>query len=363
MGILKGGGPNVICMNGPDAAPDRNQFFDVIDVTKTILHVCELPEPSIVNSIEQAPFEGVSMKESFNNANAPEVHTLQYFEMMGNRGIYHEGWTACTKHRTPWSAATPCAFDEDVWELYGPDDWTQSKDIAKENPKKLAELQQLWLIEATKYNVIPLDDRGFERVNPQIAGRPELVKGNSQTLFQGMRVAESAVLMMRNKSHTVTAEIELNGNPGNGVIVTQGGEAGGWSMYLKDGKLKYCYNFFGIEQYIISAEKPVPSGKHEIRMEFKYDGGGLAKGGNVKLTYDGEVVGKGRVEKTQPMGFSADEACDVGADSGSPASPEYGSAGNKFTGMINWVKLEVGDDDHNHLVSAEDKLNMAMAKH
>ena len=340
----------------------RPQFHHVIDVAKTILEVAKLPEPTIVNSIAQAPLEGVSMAPTFNDPKAPETHTVQYFEMMGNRGIYHNGWTACTKHRTPWKADQPPPFDTDVWELYGPDDWVQAKDLSKTNPQKLAELQRLWLIEAVKYNCVPLDDRGFERINPDLAGRPQLIKGNSQLLFQGMRVSEWCVLTLKNKSHSVTAELNVPKGGAKGVIVTQGGSVGGWTLYVKDGKLKYCYNFFGIEHYFAEADAPIPAGKHQVRMEFKYDGGGLAKGGDVTLYYDGKPVGKGRVEKTQPMGYSADEACDVGSDSGSPASPDYGPTGNAFNGNIAWVQIDLGNDDHDHLITAEDRFRIAMAR-
>jgi arylsulfatase A-like enzyme len=339
----------------------RSQFYHVIDVAKTILDASGLPEPAIVNSIAQAPFEGVSMLPSFTNASEPETHLLQYFEMMGNRGIYHEGWTACTKHRTPWKADEPPPFDTDVWELYAPNDWTQSNNIAKDNPAKLAELQRLWLIEAVKYNCVPLDDRGFERVNPDIAGRPQLIRGTRQMLFQGMRVSESCVLTLKNKSHSVTAQLTVPNVGASGVIVTQGGSVGGWTLYVKDGKLKYCYNFFGIEHYFAEASTPIPAGEHQVRMEFKYDGGGLAKGGTVTLFYDGKAVGTGRVEKTQPMGYSADEACDVGGDTGSPASPDYGPTGNTFTGKIGWVQIDIGEDDHDHLITADDRLRIAMA--
>jgi arylsulfatase len=340
----------------------RTQFHHVIDVARTILEVAGLPEPTIVNSVAQAPFEGVSMSPSFADAKAPETHEVQYFEMFGNRGIYHQGWTAVTKHRTPWQADQPPPFDTDVWELYGPDDWTQARNIAAENPLKLAELQRLWLIEAVKYNVVPLDDRGFERINPDIAGRPQLIRGNSQLLFEGMRVSEACVLTLKNKSHSVTAQLTVPKSGAEGVIITQGGEVGGWTMYCKGGKLKYCYNFFGIEYYITEAEVPIPEGKHQVRMEFKYDGGGLAKGGDVTLYYDGKPVGTGRVKQSQPMGYSADEACDVGADSGSPASPEYGPRGNRFTGKIEWVQIDIGTDDHDHLISPEERFNVAMAK-
>lgn len=339
----------------------RNQFHHVIDVAPTILEVAGLPAPLSVNGIQQAPLEGVSMMGTLRDAAAAETHDVQYFEMFGNRGIYHKGWTAVTKHRTPWKADQPGPFDADVWELYGPDDWTQSNNLVAENPAKLAELQRLWLIEAVKYNVVPLDDRGFERINPDIAGRPQMVTGNSQLLFSGMRVAEGCVIVVKNKSHSVTANVVVPESGATGVIVTQGGSAGGWTLYAHEGKLKYCYNFFGIEHYMAEATEPIPAGNHQVRMEFAYDGGGLAKGGDVTLYYDGKQVGAGRVEQTQPMGYSADEACDVGCDTGSPASPDYGSSGNKFSGKIEWVQIDIGDDGHDHLITAEQRFNIAMA--
>ncbi len=272
----------------------------VIDVAPTVLEVAGIPEPTIVNSVLQAPMEGVSMAYSFDDARAAERHDLQYFEMLCNRGIYHRGWSAVTRHSTPWvmMAKLP-AFDDDVWELYdGSKDWTQAHDLAKQMPEKLHELQRLWLIEATKYNVLPLDDRRVERLNPDLAGRPQLIKGNSQLLFSGMgRLSENCVVAMKNKSFSITAEVEVPATGAEGVIFAQGGAFGGLSLYTKNGKLKFAYNFFGLQTFTIEAGRPIPPGKHQVRMEFAYDGGGFGKGGNVSLFYDGKKVGEGRVEQ------------------------------------------------------------------
>jgi arylsulfatase len=254
------------------------------------------------------------------------------------------------------------SLDDDVWELYGPDDWTQAHDLAAENPAKLAELQRLWLIEAVKYNVVPIDDRSVERFDADIAGRPKLITSDTQTLFSGMRLLENCVVNIKNRSHSVTAEVTVPESGATGVIVTQGGSVGGWSLYAHEGRLRYCYNFFGIEYYIVAANDPIPSGKHVLGMEFTYDGGGLGKGGTVTLYYDGKPVGEGRVEQTEPLAFSCDEACDVGSDTGSPASPDYGPTGNKFSGQIARVTLDIGQDSHDHLIDAEDKMNIAMSR-
>jgi arylsulfatase len=343
------------------AGQTRDQFHHVIDVAPTILEAAKIPAPLMVNGIAQAPIEGHSMMSTLRTADATETHRVQYFEMFGNRGIYHDGWTAVTKHRTPWLADQP-ALDDDVWELYGPDDWTQARDLAADQPAKLAELQRLWLIEAVKYNVVPLDDRSFERFDPDVAGRPQLIKGDTQMLFPGMRLLENCVLSIKNKSHSVAAKVSVPESGAHGVLVSQGGGVGGWCLYAHDGRLKYCYNFFGIEYFYVTAETSIPAGDHLLVMEFAYDGGGLGNGGNVALFCDGVAVGTGRVERTEPMAFSADEACDVGSDTGSPTSPDYGPHGNAFTGRIDWVKIDIGADGHDHLVTAEDRLNIAMSR-
>ena len=343
----------------------RSQFCHVIDVAPTVLEVAGLPQPTIINSVQQAPMEGISMAYSFEDGRAPERHDLQYFEMFCNRGIYHKGWSAVTRHSTPWVALAKLpAFDDDVWELYdGSKDWTQAHDLAKEMPEKLHELQRLWLIEATKYNVLPLDDRRVERLNPDLAGRPQLVKGNSQLLFDRMgRLSENSVLVMKNKSFSITAEVEIPSKGAEGVIIHQGGRFGGMSLYAKNGKVKFAYSFFGLEVPTIEASQPIQTGKHQVRMEFAYDGGGLGKGGNVTLYYDGKKVGEGRINRTVPMAFSADETTDVGRDTGTPVSKEYTTATSHFTGKVNWVQIDLGKDDAGHFISPEERLNLAMAR-
>jgi arylsulfatase len=343
----------------------RSQFCHVIDVAPTVLEVAGLPEPTIVNSVQQAPMEGVSMAYSFDDAKTPERHDLQYFEMFCNRGIYHRGWSAVTRHSTPWMATAKLpAFDDDVWELYdGSKDWTQAHDLAKEMPEKLHELQRLWLIEAIKYNVLPLDDRRVERFNADLAGRPQLVKGNSQLLFSGMgRLSENSVVVMKNKSFSITAEVEVPSKGAEGVIIHQGGAFGGMSLYAKAGKAKFAYNFFGLQTFTTEASQPIPAGKHQVRMEFAYDGGGLAKGGNVSLYYDGKKVGEGRVERTHPMAFSADETTDIGRDTATPVSSDYTRNTSVFNGKVNWVQIDLGKDVHDHFITPEERLNLAMAR-
>jgi arylsulfatase A-like enzyme len=343
----------------------RSQFSHVIDIAPTVLEVAGLPEPTIVNSVQQAPMEGLSMAYSFDEATAPERRELQYFEMLCNRGIYHKGWSAVTRHATPWVAtAKSLAFDDDVWELYdGSKDWSQAHDLADKMPEKLHELQRLWLIEATKYNVLPLDDRRVERFNADLAGRPQLVKGNSQLLFSGMgRLSENCVLVMKNKSFSITAEVEVPSKGAEGVIIHQGGAFGGMSLYAMAGKAKFAYNFFGLQTFTVEARQPIPAGKHQVKMEFAYDGGGLAKGGNVSLYYDGKKVGEGRVDRTVPMMFSSDETTDVGRDTATPVSSDYTRNTSEFNGKVNWVQIDLGKDTHDRFISAEERLNLAMAR-
>ena len=344
----------------------RSQFTHVIDLAPTILEAAGLPEPAMVNGVQQSPMEGTSMLYTFNEPDTPERHDLQYFEMFGNRGIYHKGWSAVTKHKTPWvmvGGEMP-AFDDDVWELYdGENDFSQARNLAAENPEMLAKLQRLWLIEATKYQVLPIDDRSAERVNPDIAGRPTLIRGNSQLFFPGMgRLSENSVVSIKNKSFSVTAEVDVPAAGAEGVIIAQGGRFGGWALYAKDGKAKFVYNVLGIQEFTTQADAPIAAGTHQVRMEFAYDGGGLAKGGDVTLYYDGNAVGSGRVGATQPMIFSADETTDIGYESGTTVTPDYNATSNRFTGKISWVQIDLGDDDHDHFIDPEERLRVAMSR-
>ena len=343
----------------------RSQFHHVIDVAATVLEVAGLPAPLSVNGVQQRPLEGVSMAYSFDDAAAADRHTTQYFEMFCNRGIYHEGWTAVTRHSIPWMATEMPAFDDDVWELYAPDDWTQAHDVAAEQPDKLAGLQRLFLIEAGKYNVLPLDDRRFERFNPDLAGRPQLVRGTSQVLFGRMgRLSENSIVVMKNKSHAITAQVSVPDGGASGVIISQGGAFGGLALYVKDGRLAYCYNLFGLDRFKVYAADPIPAGDHQVRMEFAYDGGGAGKGGDVTLFVDGEQVGAGRVEGTVPMLFSADETTDVGCDTATPVSDDYGPRDSEFTGVVRWVQidLDAAAEDGDHLISPDERLRVAMAR-
>jgi arylsulfatase A-like enzyme len=353
--------------NGIEAKSEiRHQFHHVIDVAATVLEAAGIPAPLFVNGIQQAPLEGFSMVYSFDDAEAADTHTTQYFEMFVNRGIYHNGWTAVTRHSIPWlMGEAPPPLEDDVWELYGPDDWTQANDIAGENPEMLAHLQRLFLIEAGKYNVLPLDDRRAERFNADLAGRPQLVHGTSQILFGGMgRLTENSVLVMKNKSYAVTAEVVVPEGGAHGTIVSMGGAFGGWSIYAKDGKPAHCYNLFGLRQFKVYGDDPLSAGEHQVRVEFAYDGGGLGKGGTVTLYVDGSQVGEGRVDNTVPMLFSGDETTDVGTDTATPVTDDLTSEDVEFNGRVKWVQIDLGEDaeDADHLISPEERYRIAMAR-
>jgi arylsulfatase len=270
-----------------------------------------------------------------------------------------------TQHGTPWLLGESKALDDDVWELYDTSvDWTQSNDLAEQQPEKLAELHRLFLIEAAKYNVLPLDDRKAERFIPELAGRPSLIKGNRQLLFGGMgRLTENSVVNIKNKSHAVTAEIEVPDGGAEGVIIAQGGSIGGWSLYLKEGKPRYCYNLLGLQRFYVGTDAEVPAGTHQVRMEFDYDGPGMGKGGTVSLYLDGDKKGEGKVAATAAAVFSADDTCDVGRENGALVAEDY-PVPNAFTGEVNWVEIDVAEaaEDADHKLDPDEMVRVAMAR-
>ena len=322
----------------------RSQFHHVIDVAPTVLEAANLPEPRIVNGTSQTPIEGVSMVYTFDDAKADSRHKVQYFEMIGNRAIYADGWFAGTIHKAPWEATPRAALLEDKWELYDTrDDFSLANDLSTKNPGKLKELQEVFMKEAVKYHVLPIDDRSIERLNPKLAGRPDLMGDRtSLTLHAGMTgMSENAFINVKNRSLTITADVEIPTGGASGVILAQGGRFGGWSLYLKGGKPIYAYNFLGLQRFTVAAAQAVPAGKATIRFEFAYEGGGLGKGGLGTIYVNDKKVAEGRIERTQANLFSLDDAADVGMDEGTPVTEEYTSSASTFTGKILKVTVEV----------------------
>jgi len=323
----------------------RTQFSHVIDVAPTILEAARLPEPKVVNGTPQIPMDGVSMAYTFDDARARERHTTQYFEIAGNRAIYHDGWLARTIHRAPWEQKVRNPLEKDVWELYDVrSDFSLANDLAAKNPKKLAEMQTLFMKEAEKHHVLPIDDRLFERALAAMVGRPDLMAGRtSLKLSDGMTgMMENTFINVKNKSKTITAEVEVPAGGANGAILVQGGRFGGWALYVKGGIPAYDYNFLGMKHFTIASTKPLAPGKATITFDFAYDGGGLGKGGTGTLFVNNEKVAEGRIEHTEAMMFSADETADVGIDLGTPVVEAIGSeARSRFTGRIPKVTVEV----------------------
>lgn len=324
----------------------RTQFHHVIDVAPSILEAANLPEPRVVDGVPQRPMDGTSMVYSFNDGSVLDRHTTQYFEMFGNRAIYHDGMLARTIHRAPWESVPRRPLLEDIWELFDTrNDFSLVNDLSKEQPEKLAELQALFMLEAERNHVLPIDDRLFDRIIAANVGRPDIMQGrNSLTLADGMTgMTENVFLGLKNKSNTVTAEVELeDGVTANGTIIAQGGRFGGWALYVKDGKPAYDYNFLGMERYTVQSSESLSSGKSTIRFEFAYDGGGIGKGGVGTLFVNDKQVGQGRIDRTQQTIFSVDETADVGVDLATPVVESIGSEKkSRFTGHIPMVKVEI----------------------
>ncbi|MDT8912893.1 arylsulfatase [Amycolatopsis sp. PS_44_ISF1] len=324
----------------------RHQFGHVIDVLPTVLDCAGIPAPFSVDGAAQQPIEGTSLRATLAAADAPELHHTQYFEMCGNRGIYHRGWMAVTRHGVPWEMVPTGRrpFTEDVWELYDlATDWSQAHDLAAQHPSRLRALQELFLVEAAKHGVFPLDDRVTERENPVLAGRIDLLGDRTSVTYRGgmRRFTEETTPNVKNRSHSVTADLAAPARPASGVVIAQGGRFGGWALYFTGGRPAYVYNYFGLERFTVAASAVLAPGRHEVRLDFDYDGGGLGRGGTAVLTVDGEKQATGRVERTIPYYFSFDETLDVGVDLGTPVTDDYPAPDTTFTGLIHTVRIDL----------------------
>lgn len=338
----------------------RHQWHHVIDIAPTIFEAAGIPHPVSVAGVTQQPIEGTSMCYSFDAPEAPERRHTQYFEMCGNRSIYHQGWTAVTRHGIPWQMVPDGLpdFEDDNWELYDTTtDWSQAHDLAATHPDTLRRLQNLFVIEAAKYQVFPLDDRVTERENPQLAGRIDLFAGRSSVIYRpGMgRFTEETAPNVKNRSHTLTARMVVPPEGVDGVIIAQGGRFGGWSFYLVNSFPRYAYNSYGRDVVTISSSDPLPPGQHEVRVEFRYDGGGLGRGGDIAILTDGRVAGKGRVEQTAAYYFSFDETMNVGVDRGTPVTDDYPPVRNAFSGNLIDVRIDLDENDNSEFVTPRDR--------
>ncbi|MBA7553236.1 hypothetical protein ES705_45826 [subsurface metagenome] len=345
-----GGTRNGLIIHYPDGIQEQNgirtQFSHAIDIAPTVLEVAGLPEPKVVNGVPQTPIEGTSLAFSFNDEKAAERHTIQYFEMFGNRALYHDGWFARTIHRAPWEMTNFPPLETDVWDLYNTrEDFSLTNNLADKYPEKLEELKSLFMWQAEKYHVLPIDDRVVERTNPAIAGRPDIMAGRtSLTLYPGMEgMMENTFINIKNRSFSIVADIEIPEGGADGVILSQGGRFGGWSLYMKDGVPEFTYNFLGLERYVVASSEKLSKGSINIKFDFIYDGGGNGKGGTGKIYVDNKEVGTARIERTQPNMFSADETADVGLDNQTPVALGigYGPEETTFTGEIDKIIIEI----------------------
>jgi arylsulfatase A-like enzyme len=319
----------------------RSQFGHVIDIAPTIYEISGIPAPKVVNGIAQDPIEGTSLVYTFADANAPERHTIQYFEMIGNRAIYQDGWFARTIHKMPWQLKPINTLQEDVWDLYNTkEDFSLANNLASQYPEKLKEMEELFMKEAEKYHVLPIDDRSIERTDAKIAGRPTVMGDRtSLTLGNGMTgMGVDIFLGTQNTSYSITTDFEVDAK-GNGVVLCQGGRFGGFSLYLKDGKPEFTYNYLGLQSYTIATSQPLKPGKHTLVYDFKWDGGKPGAGGTGTITVDGTKSAEGRIEITQPGIFSVDDLADVGVDEGTLVT-DYG-ASSKFNGKLGKVTIDL----------------------
>ena len=326
----------------------RKQYTHLIDVGPTILEAVGIPEPKVVNGVEQIPMAGTSISYSFDDAAAKHRHITQYNECTGNRSIYHDGWMACVMHRAPWEGQPRVDdYANDKWELYHvAEDFGEATDLAETHPDKLKELKDLFHQEALKYGVYPMDDRSFERLNATTAGRPDIMAGRTEmVLYPGMTgMAENVFIDTLSRSFVISADLVIPSGGAEGVILSQGGLFGGWSLYVKGGKPKFAYNWLARELYTIDGGEPLPEGNVTLVHDFTYDGGGLHKGGTGTLYINGKKVGEGRINKTQGACYSlAGDTADVGMDAYGPVTNDYDPWENAFTGTIKTVRVKHKD--------------------
>ncbi len=344
-----GGTRNGLVISWPARIKDvggiRTQFHHVIDIYPTILEAVGVPSPSVLNGVPQKPVEGVSMAYSFDDAKAPSRRRTQYFEMLGNRAIYSDGWVAATTPPSPpWASVTGTVKVLDYkWELYRvTDDFSEANNLVAKEPVKLRELQDLFWVEAAKYNVLPLDNSKVERLDT--ANRPSLTRGRSVFgYYPGqVRIPEGAAPDVKNKSFQIVASVEVPKGGANGMLITQGGRFAGWGLYVLGGKPVFCYNLAGVERYTVVGKDKLTPGKHTVALDFKPEGSGLGKGGTATITVDDKPSGEGKIGRTLPFRMSLDETLDCGEDTGTPVSEEY-KVPFKFTGTIDKVVIKLGE--------------------
>jgi arylsulfatase A-like enzyme len=325
----------------------RSQFHHVVDLAPTIFEAAKVPAPKVVEGVPQQPIEGISMAYSFDHPEASDRRRTQYFEMGGNRAIYHEGWLAGTIHKAPWEASPRRPLAQDVWELYHvEEDFSMSRNLAEANPAKLKELQEHFTEEAIAHHVLPIDDRTIERFDPKIAGRPDLMDGRTElTVYPGMvYMVENAFINVKNSSFDLIADVEVHAEKNHGVLLAQGGRFGGWSFWVNQGKPVFSYNFLGLELFQVSATRAVGDGKHSLKVAFDYQAaeGVRGGGGTASLYIDDEKVGEGSIGKTHANTFSLDDTADTGIDTGTPVDDAYGEGqGNAFTGQLKQVQVRL----------------------
>ncbi|MFN5837782.1 MAG: sulfatase/phosphatase domain-containing protein, partial [Pseudanabaena sp.] len=320
----------------------RSQFHHVIDIAPTIIEAAGIETPEVVNGAKQQPIEGTSLVYSFDDPAVPSHHKTQYFEMLGNRAIYDNGWVAAARHgRLPWELISKTSFDEDKWELYNvANDFSESKDLAKENPAKLAELQSLFQKEAKKHKVFPLDDRLYQRF--EVEHRPNINDGrDSFTYYTAVvGIPETSAPNIKNRSFSITADVDTAKAGAEGVLATQGGRFAGWSLFLKDNKPTFVYNYLNSDRTTIQSSQPIAIGKSKIRFDFTADGGAIGAGGTGKIFINDKQVAEGRIEKTVAARFGIDDTFDIGQDTGTPVVDSY-QVPFKFTGNLEQLKVDL----------------------